>query len=106
MTKKRKAIVFAFLLFFPLAEVFAMGKQTLYSTIRDLVFRLTDLIFLFAAFLIVVASYNFLIARGDTNKIEEAREQIVYALIAMGLAAISWTLSKWLAHQLNVPTSF
>ena len=74
---------------------------TITSNIKAVVDILADLLFFLAAIFIVVAAYNFLMAKGDASKIEQAREQIVYALIAMAIAALAWALTQWLRGRLS-----
>lgn len=45
--------------------------------------------FFIAVLFILLAAYNFLFARGDATKIKDARNEILYAAIAIAIALIS-----------------
>ena len=77
------------------------GNNTaiVYCDIQKVVDILKNLLFALAAVFIVIAGYNFLMAKGDASKIEQAREQIVYALIAMAIGALAWGLAAWLGEK-------
>ena len=104
MKKIKKTTIILATLFLPFTVLAEKTGQSLVETdIHAVVTVLQDLLFALAAVFIVIAGYNFLMAKGDASKIEQAREQIVYALIAMAIGALAWGLAAWLGEKLGSP---
>ncbi|HDH31270.1 MAG TPA: hypothetical protein ENH26_00665 [Candidatus Wolfebacteria bacterium] len=57
--------------------------------------------FVIAIIFIIVAAFNFLTAKADPEKIKSARNQILYAVIAIAIALISTGAVKIIESILN-----
>ncbi len=59
---------------------------TILKNVVGLVYRL---FFILTIFFVLLAAYNFLFAQGDPNKVKLARDQLLYAAVAVAVALIS-----------------
>lgn len=65
------------------------GMSTLQQTIDRIVGFLQTLLFALAAVFIVIAGYKYLTAQGDSEKVDSAKNMLLYALIAIVLAIVA-----------------
>jgi|YelNatPaOPRAMG01_1025707.scaffolds.fasta_scaffold01850_27 hypothetical protein len=65
---------------------------------------LIGLIAIVAVIFIIMGAFQFFTAGGDPGKATQAKQQIIYAVIGLSIAAIAWALVTWLINQLGVPT--
>ncbi len=59
----------------------------------DVLVRIADFLFtallIVAVIFIIIAAFNFLTAQGDAEKIKSARNQILWAVVAIAIALVS-----------------
>ena len=53
--------------------------------------------FVIAAFFILFAAFTYLTAKGDPEKVKGARDQIIYAVIAIVVALLAFSIDKIVA---------
>ena len=53
--------------------------------------------FVIAAFFILFAAFTYLTAKGDAEKVKGARDQIIYAVIAIVVALLAFSIDKIVA---------
>jgi len=52
------------------------------------------IVFALAILFILIAAFQFLTAAGNPDTITKARQNLIYALVAVGIAVIAWGLPK------------
>jgi len=62
------------------------------TTLTSIVNWLVTISFIIAALFIVLAAFTFITAGGDPEKINTARNQVLYALIGVAVALLAWGL--------------
>lgn len=65
------------------------NPQQIFTILSKIVQWTYTIFFIVAVFFILVAAFNFLTAQGDSTKIQEARNQILWAIVAIVIALIS-----------------
>ena len=70
-------------------KVPSLGSQDFYNVIDNLVDWLFGILLVGAVFVIILAAYKFLTSAGDVDKVKEARNLIIYALVAIVVAFLS-----------------
>ena len=65
------------------------------STLTNIVNWLIKIVLVVAALFIVIAAFTFITAGGDPEKINTARNQVMYALIGVIIAILAWGLVTW-----------
>lgn len=65
------------------------NPQQIFTILSKIVRWTYTIFFIVAVFFILVAAFNFLTAQGDSTKIQEARNQILWAIVAIAIALIS-----------------
>lgn len=62
---------------------------------------LYTIIFLAAILFILLAAYTFITSRGDPEKIQQARRQLMYAIIGIVVALLSPLIVPFVTNSLN-----
>ena len=62
------------------------------------------IVFALAIVFILVAAFQFLTAAGNPDAITKARQNLIYALVAVGIAVIAWGLPKLVLALLGTTT--
>ncbi len=62
------------------------------------------IIFILAVLFILMAAYNFITSKGDPGKTKAARQQLLYAVIGIAVALISYTVIYFVESAINTPT--
>jgi hypothetical protein len=72
------------------------------TTLAKIVNWLITISFAVAALFIVFAAFTFITAGGDPEKINTARNQVLYALIGVAVALLAWGLVTFIKSALGV----
>jgi hypothetical protein len=62
------------------------------------------IIFIVAVLFILLAAWNFITSKGDPNQAKLARTQLLYAVIGIAVALISYTIIFFVNNALNAPS--
>ena len=71
------------------------------ETIRIIANLLFGILALVAVIFIILGAFALMTAQGDATKIETGRTQILYAIIAVIVAAVSWGAVTWILEQIG-----
>lgn len=59
------------------------------------------IIFIIAVLFILIAAFNFITSKGDTDKVKEAKNQLLYAAIGIAVALLSYAIVTLVKNSLN-----
>ena len=68
--------------------------QTIFDRIVNLLGWVYTIFFVIAAFFILFAAFTYLTAKGDPEKVKGARDQIIYAAIAIVVALLAFSIDQ------------
>lgn len=74
-----------------------------YDLLRSVLTVLRTVFFIVAAIFIVIAAFKYLTAQGDPEKVGEARQMIVYAVIAIAVALLATVIDNVVRNFLQTP---
>ena len=98
-----KRILIAIGLVIPFLTLAQTQLPTSLETIMsNLAYALVLLIFFLAVFFLIMAGFQYLTAGGDPAKVETATRQLIYAVIGLGVAALSWAIINFVRQRLGV----
>jgi len=69
----------------------------IYEKLNDVLGWVYTIFFVIAAFFILFAAFTYLTAKGDPEKVKGARDQIIYAVIAIVVALLAFSIDKIVA---------
>lgn len=67
---------------------------TLVMTLTEILAWVYTIFFIIAAFFILYAAFTYLTAKGDPEKVTGARDQIIYAVIAIVVALLAFSIDQ------------
>lgn len=84
------------------------AQPTTVGGVVDLVSKALGIIeavfFIVAAIFILIAAFKYLTAQGDAEKVGEARQMVIYAVIGIAVALLALVLDNVAADFLGAPT--
>ncbi len=113
MIKKIASIIFSSLPLIALAQIGepAPGApvttittgQGLINTVNGLTNWIFIVLMLFAVVFILLAAFSYLTAQGDDEKIKTAKNQLIYAIVAIVIGALAKTIVAVVANVVGAP---
>lgn len=79
------------------------NPQQIFTILSKIVRWTYTIFFIVAVFFILLAAFNFLTAQGDSTKIQEARSQILWAIVAIAIALISVGAAQIIKNFIQQP---
>lgn len=79
------------------------NPQQIFTVLSKIVRWTYTIFFVVAVFFILLAAFNFLTAQGDSAKIQEARNQILWAIVAVVIAMISVGAAQIIKNFIQQP---
>ena len=74
---------------------------TIMNKVGEYIFAI---VFALAIIFILVSAFQFLTAAGNPERITSARQTLIYALVAVGIAAVAWGLPRLITTLLGTTT--
>jgi hypothetical protein len=111
MIKKITSIIFSSLPLMALAQETAPGAPVttittgvgLVATVNGLTNWIFIALMLFAVIFILLAAFSYLTAQGDDEKIKTAKNQLIYAIVAIVIGALAKTIVAVIANVVGAP---
>lgn len=79
--------------------------EGLFEVMTKITNYLFTALIIFAVIFIIVAAFNFLTAGGDPTKLSKAKNQLLWALVAVAIGALSWGLVEMVKRIMGVVSS-
>ena len=72
--------------------------EDLINIINDITRWLSTFLVVFSAIYFVMAGFNYVTSGGDENKVAKAKNQLLYGLVGIAIAALAFLLPKAIYH--------
>ena len=82
-------------------EAICGSPTELSDVIQNIVKAVIGVCGVVAVVFIVIGGINYMTSNGDTSKIEKAKKTIIYALIGLAVAALSFVIVNWGIKAIN-----
>ncbi|MFZ1243335.1 MAG: hypothetical protein WAQ22_04330 [Candidatus Saccharimonas sp.] len=77
------------------------GSEDLSANIIDIVNVLLFILGAVAVIVIVIAGFRFVVANGDSNSVASARNTILYAVVGLAIAILSYAIVNFVIKNLS-----
>lgn len=77
------------------------NSNTLYNILKNIINVLLILIGIISVIMIVVGGIRYTTSAGDAGQTKSARDTVLYALVGLAIAVMSFALVNWVLGQLK-----
>lgn len=76
------------------------GKVSLESSIKNILSVVFAVIGVIAVIMIVIGGIHYMTSQGDTQKLQKAKNTILYGIIGMVIALLAFAIVQFVMHDL------
>lgn len=76
------------------------GNVSLESTVKNVLSVVFSIVGIIAVIMIIIGGVNYMTSQGDTQKIQKAKNTIMYGIIGMVIALLSFAIVQFVMHDL------
>lgn len=76
------------------------GKDNVNDTVKNLINLSMTVIGIVAVIVIIISGFKFITANGDASKVASARHTLLYAVIGLIVALMSWAIVAFVVNRL------
>lgn len=76
------------------------GNVSLESTVKNVLSVVFSIVGIIAVIMIIIGGVNYMTSQGDTQKVQKAKNTIMYGIIGMVIALLSFAIVQFVMHDL------
>ena len=76
------------------------GDVSLQSTVKNVLTVVFAIIGIIAVIMIIIGGVNYMTSQGDSQKVQKAKNTILYGIIGMIIALLSFAIVNFVMHDL------
>ncbi len=78
------------------------GGDSIGTVVQDIINILSIVVGVVSVIMIIIAGFQYVISQGDSGKISNAKNTIIYALVGIVVVAFSQFLVKFVLHGIGI----